>query len=95
MHTHNEAGRHWQGDHGDDPTRRALDDGIVASVRQVIAEYRARTGYLDAHAWQFTPASFRHLMQVLARAGLVSLTVERVDQTLNGSNEFYAVLAKS
>ena len=95
MHTHNEAGRHWQGDHGDDPTRRALDDDIVASVRQVIAEYRARTGYLDAHAWQFTPASFRLLMQVLARAGLVSLTVERVYETLNGSNEFYAVLAKS
>jgi hypothetical protein len=95
MHTHNEARRHWQGDHGDDPARRAVDDGLAASVRQVIAEYRARTGYLDAHAWQFTPMSFRHLMQVLARAGLVSLTVERVYETLNGSNEFYAVLAKS
>jgi hypothetical protein len=33
-------------------------------------------------------------MQVLARAGLVSLTVERVYETLNGSNEFYAVLGK-
>jgi hypothetical protein len=94
MHTHNEADRHWHGDHGDDPMKRAADDGLAASVRQIVAEYRARTGYLDAHAWQFTPASFRHLMQVLARAGLVSLTVERVYETLNGSNEFYAVLGK-
>ncbi len=64
-------------------------------MRQLIEEYHARTGYLDAHAWQFTPASFRQLMQVLARAGLVSLTVERVHETLNGSNEFYVVLGKS
>jgi SAM-dependent methyltransferase len=95
MHTHNEARRHWQGDHGDDPRARAADDGLAASVRQVIAEYRSRTGYLDAHAWQFTPASLRHLARVLARAGLVNLTVERVYETLNGSNEFYAVLARS
>jgi hypothetical protein len=94
MHTHNDARRHWQGDHGEDPLRRAADDGLAASVRQLVSEFHARTGYLDAHAWQFTPASFRHLMQVLARAGLVSLTVERVYETLGGSNEFYAVLVK-
>ncbi len=94
MHTHNETQRHWHGDHGDDPCRRAVDEGLVASVRQVISDYRSRTGYLDAHAWQFTPASFRRIMQILIRAGLVNLSVERVYETINGSNEFYAVLAK-
>jgi len=95
MHTHNDTRRHWQGDHGEDPSKRAADEGLVSSVHQIIAEYRARTGYLDAHAWQFTPASFRQLLQVLARAGLVSFTVERLYETLSGTNEFYAVLTKS
>ncbi len=61
-----------------------------------MAEHEAaRGGYVDVHAWQFTPATFREVMGALAAIGLVGLTCERVYDTPFGSNEFTAVLRKT
>lgn len=85
--THNDAGRHWRGDHGDsaiDPNR----------VRAAIEEWTAAAGgYIDVHAWQFTPASFRNIIRALHALGLSRLYPLRVYETVYGSVEFCAILA--
>lgn len=94
LHAHNDASRHWLGDHGDDPRWRTVDRGLIDGVRHVDVQYRSGTGYLDAHAWQFTPATFRYIIQALEHVELVSLHVEQVYETMYGSNEFFAVLSR-
>lgn len=85
--THNDSGRHWQGDHGD-PAR-----GRVERVRAAIDRHAdAGTGYVDVHAWQFTPASFRATIDALAALGLTGLEAGEVYDTVHGRNEFCAVL---
>lgn len=85
--THNDAGRHWRGDHGDsaiDPNR----------VRGAIQEWTAAAGrYIDVHAWQFTPTSFRSIIGALHALGLSRLYPLRVYETVYGSVEFCAILA--
>jgi len=90
--THNEAERHWKGDHGDDPRRRAPDGAIVGRIADHLKSSPSRDSYIDAHAWQFVPESFAGLIRTLRAAGLTPFTVERVYPTLWSSNEFYAVL---
>ena len=83
--THNEPALHWQGQHGDG----LIDPG---KIRGAIDEFENTVGYLDVHAWIFTPRSFRSIIESLSALQLSNLTIERVFPTLRGSNEFYAVL---
>lgn len=89
--THNDPRRHWRGDHGDvalyaDP----------ACLRQALGLVRySGEEYLDAHAWQFEPESFRDLIAQLFGLGLTPLRPVRVYATVYGSNEFYAILEKT
>jgi hypothetical protein len=48
--------------------------------------------YVDLHAWQFTPDSFRAIVQVLNELGMVALEPLRIYSTLAGSHEFWAIL---
>jgi hypothetical protein len=85
--THNKPKDHWRGIHGvehdTDPTR----------LLKAIAEWRkAEAGYIDVHAWQFTPESFRALIGTLFNAGLIGMRAERVYPPTWGMNEFMAVL---
>ena len=87
--THNLPGRHWAGDH--------LDPGWQASVvgraTAAIAEHAAAAGgYVDVHAWQFTPGSFRTLVGMLHEGGYSPLRPLRVYETPHGRNEFTAIL---
>jgi hypothetical protein len=88
MITHNDPLRHWDGDHGElpnDPNR----------VKAAIDEFRAAEGgYLDVHAWQFTPNSFRAIINTLEALRYIDLKPIRVYDTPYGSNEFYAILKK-
>ncbi len=89
--THNDTARHWAGDHADPHHAASVPTRLVAAM----AEHEAAGGgYVDVHAWQFTPASFREVMGVLAAIGLVGLICQRVYDTPFGSNEFTAVLRK-
>ncbi len=88
MTTHNDPVLHWANKHGQP---QGLD-----IVQFAIDEFqRANGGYIDVHAWQFTPTSFRALMGQLAGLGLSPFTVERLVETPFNSNEFYAVLRRS
>jgi len=87
--THNDAIRHWQGDHGE---RYAS-----LSVRYEFAlnEYQsAKGGYIDVHGWYFTPESFHQIIGGLRQVGLMSFDPIRIYPTLYGSLEFWAILQK-
>jgi SAM-dependent methyltransferase len=86
---HNDILRHWRGDHGPAPT--GLDGRVEVALQQI---EDAAGGYIDVHAWQFTPASFRGLMAGLQGLNLSPFTAARVYDTPWGRNEFAAVLAR-
>lgn len=51
--------------------------------------------YNDVHCWVFTPVSFAHLMQQLARLGLVKLKCISLTTTAYEDLEFFAALQKT
>jgi SAM-dependent methyltransferase len=86
--THNDPARHWRGDNGS-PL------GDLEHIRGAIAEHAAAAGgYIDVHAWQFTPGAFREILRTLHALSLTTLAPLRVYDTPYGSNEFYAVLGR-
>jgi SAM-dependent methyltransferase len=88
--THNDAARHWAGDH-EDP-RAHLFHERAAKAR---ADFEAAAGgYVDVHAWQFTPQALRAIVDGLAARKLTGLGVERVYDTIHGNVEFAAILQK-
>jgi SAM-dependent methyltransferase len=87
---HNDAARHWLGDHG---TISAVP--MDQQIKAAIEEYeRAGTGYLDVHAWYLNPHNFRTIVDTLFQIGLISLKIERVYSTPLNRFEFCAVLEK-
>jgi SAM-dependent methyltransferase len=90
--THNDPARHWRGDHADPDYRTS----IAARTQAAAAEFAAAQGrYIDVHAWQFTPDSFREIMTLLCELGYSSMRPLRVYGACHGRNEFTAVLQKS
>ena len=88
--THNDALRHWQRDHG------KTGQYDVTLLRSAITEWReAAGGYIDVHAWQFTPPAFRGVMKMLHELGFTRLKPWRVYDTPYGHQEFCAVLLNS
>ena len=88
--THNFAWKHWIGLHRDPGA-----DQRVARVIGAVREYRAAAGgYVDVHAWQFTPDSFLSLMGDLKRLGYIKLHPEVVWKTPFARLEFAALLRK-
>jgi hypothetical protein len=84
--THNEALRHWQGDHG-------TSSPALTRITGALAEIEANKGkYVDVHAWQFTPEAFRTLINTISGLGLAPLRSLRVYETPFGNFEFCAVL---
>ena len=70
----------------------AAEPGKVAAA---VAEYEAaQGGYIDVHAWQFTPLSFSQIMRELYSRRMSALQVTRVHETPPGQFEFCAVLTK-
>ncbi|RXF67223.1 class I SAM-dependent methyltransferase [Hansschlegelia zhihuaiae] len=51
--------------------------------------------YTDAHCWVFTPASFRRCVGDLRSAGHCTLEIDAIEDTVQGSNEFWATLKKA
>jgi hypothetical protein len=82
--THNNARRHWLGDHGRPGTNAERIKGALGAVHKGV----------DAHAWRFTPTSFRQILALLRDVGLIGLEPEAVHRTPWGRGEFCAVLRK-
>lgn len=94
---HNDAVRHWAGDHGnpdDHPsfpgqdrlTRLRLALDAMAGDPEVLK---------NEHAWFFTPDTFVDIVADLTALELVDLRLERLYPTLYNSLEFWAVLRKT
>lgn len=90
--THNDKVAHWRGEHGDDPRGRTINAAYLRTVRETLGILQRNSEYIDCHAWQFTPDSFRHLMGILYAAELIPFQIERLYPTLRNTNEFYAIL---
>ncbi len=88
---HSDPARHWAERH-----RPADADAVdVFKVREAMDEYAAADGgYIDVHAWYFTPDSFRAIMDNLFDLELTSLRVERLYRTRRDRLEFWAVLTR-
>lgn len=85
---HNDGLRHWNGESG--PHEVTVD-----RINYALDEWRAaQGGYVDVHAWQFTPSSFEPLIRLLKDLGLIALDVHRVYGTPFGRHEFIAILRK-
>ena len=65
---------------------------IIQAVTKMHSEAMDRGEYIDRHAWQFTPDSFRTILRLLNELGLVALRPVRVYNSLFPTNEFWAVL---
>lgn len=86
--THNDPTRHWQGLNGE------VADA-VPRLKAAIEEFRSsRGGYLDVHAWQFTPHVFESIVKVVIELYRLPLQVERVYHTLRNQLEFFAILKR-
>lgn len=86
--THNDANLHWSGEHG----QIELKD-----FQQKIEEYDnlIKSGkYIDIHAWQFTPDSFRDIIVNLNHSKLINLEIDRLYYTLKYNNDFITILKK-
>lgn len=82
--THNDALRHWLGDHG---VKNASLTKM--SVQNAISKFDVADGqYIDVHAWQFTPQSFLELMQLLYELGLSRFSTVMVNSTPFPRQEF-------
>jgi SAM-dependent methyltransferase len=91
MVTHNDPGMHWAGEHGPFPPEEQ-----ARRVRNAMTEFEAADGgYIDVHAWYWTPEGFRQTMRVIYHLGLTKLRPARVYQTPQLRFEFCAVLEKA
>jgi SAM-dependent methyltransferase len=91
MRTHNDPLRHWRGDHG----ARQFETSPFFIQNGIDLYCNNRDKYIDTHAWQFTPASFREIIDLLYQLNLAPFRPTRVYETVYGSHEFYAVLEKA
>lgn len=89
MSSHNVALRHWEGDHGSPGNMAAR---VAAALKQ---HEEADGGYVDVHAWRFTPQSFREIMTLLYELKLSPLRPVRVFDTPKPRVEFAAILEKA
>ena len=87
--THNDAVRHWQGDHGDP------EENGAERTKMAIDLLEASNGsYIDVHAWFFTPETFVNTMTSLSKSKHIPFTVGRMFPTQENALEFWVILRK-
>lgn len=92
--THNDAARHWNGDHGAAPLANGATPDVLAMIRETFKRIEDSRGYIDTHAWQFTPSSFRLIVDILCRLQLIPFQMVKTYPTLRNDFEFYVVLRR-
>ena len=89
--THNDPVAHWNGQ-SEDPNDHLKSQRMTAALERFAS---SNGGYIDVHAWQFTPASFRAIISTLQDRGMIPFKALRVYDTAHNRNEFCAVLRKT
>jgi SAM-dependent methyltransferase len=84
--THNDAIRHWSGDHGELTNVRSKAEAATK-------EWQESDGrYIDVHAWQFTPQSFKEVILSLEQFGWINMVPTQILEPVWGRFEFCATL---
>jgi 2-polyprenyl-3-methyl-5-hydroxy-6-metoxy-1,4-benzoquinol methylase len=89
---HNDGSRHWRNDSG-----LQTIDICENSLINAINEYNDAINnnkYIDVHSLQFTPSSFKKIINLLNATKYIDFKVERVYPTVYGSCEFFVILKK-
>ena len=89
---HNDSIRHWNDDHG---KQNYCSD--TNSIIDAIKEYQdsiSNNQYLDVHSLQFTPDSFKNIINLLNQLNYIDLLIDNVYNTIKNSCEFYVILKK-
>ena len=94
--THNDAARHWRGDHGEPEHNPHFPaDDRIKLLRDALELLRsAPSALFNDHAWFFTPDTFRQIINDLTSLELIDFRLERLYPTLRDTLEFWAVLRK-
>lgn len=88
MVTHNDPVKHWAGEHGD------ININIKTKLTNALCEIKENNNYIDVHAWQFTPESFKQIIDTLLSLSIINLKIKHIWNTPFNSNEFCVVLSK-
>lgn len=89
---HNNKIRHWNNDHGN-PTYFSNTNSIINAIK----EYQnsiSNNQYIDVHSLQFTPDSFKNIINLLNQLNYIDLVIDNVYNTIKNSNEFFVILKK-
>lgn len=89
--THNSPYLHLLGIHG----KLRSDKDLVKQIDLAVTEYQNNiSGYIDVHAWYFTPVGFTLLINRLFELELIKFKVEKLYSTTLGKLEFFVILRK-
>lgn len=90
--THNIAGLHWIGKHGDIGNQLTRENFEALSQKYI--DSRDADKYIDVHSLCLTPRSFEHIINTLNKMELTRFKIHRLCHTVWGRFEFSAVLKK-
>lgn len=88
---HNDAKRHWRGDHGLPAIRSGSNTQNKTAIEEMDALY-SQERYIDTHVWILTPGFFAETIETLRLQGLIKLEMQTLYPTNVGSHEFYSIL---
>lgn len=84
---HNDAIRHWAGEHG------APIEEFAARLEHADHEFQLGE-FVDMHAWHFDPDGFVGTMRQLQASGQIPLAIAQVWPTRRDEIEFFAILER-
>lgn len=88
--THNNCVDHWNGKHG----KLNID---LHKLNLSIKEYEdsvKNNNYVDVHSLQFTPQSFKEIINQLEQLSLINLKIHKIYNTAKNNIEFIVILQK-
>lgn len=88
---HNDSIRHWNNDHGD----YNIDPIVIKNAINEYDKSLEQNEYLDVHSLQFTPTSFKSILDLLYTLKYIDLQICQIYPTLRNSCEFMVILKKS
>ena len=102
LNAHNDTGAHWR----EMPENRfhllrqnedffnSKIETIVNDIKEIEELYLNNEKYIDSHCWKFSPWNFKNIMDIIYKSKLCNLKLIRCYNTIQGHNEFFAILQK-